>query len=151
MRLLATLLKGGSGRGGRVRSSAAQETVNMRKKAIDKNLRKALLEEGSFAQALFEYELEEHIQEYIQSKRADRDKFFLAITEHSNDVAMLLIDEADNVHINEAARELLKQLWRGAYKKNLQTMIPGMADTLAAGYLYAAGVKVVDSVYAGMN
>lgn len=146
MRVLATLQKGESGRGGSLRSSGAQETVNMGKKAIEKNLRRALLEEGSFAQALFEYELEEHIQEYIRSKRADSDRYFLAITEHTNEVAMLLIDEADNVHINEAARGLLKQLWRSAYKKNLQTLIPGMADTLAAGYLYAAGVKVVDRV-----
>jgi hypothetical protein len=48
----------------------------MRREIIEKNLKRALLEDGPFAQALFEYELEEHIEEYIQSKRADGDKYF---------------------------------------------------------------------------
>lgn len=121
----------------------------MRKKTIEKNLRKALLENGPLAQALFEYELEEHIGEYIQSKRADGDKYFFAITEHTNDVAMLLVDKDDNVHINEEARALLKKLWQDAYKKNLQMLIPGMAKELDAGYLYGAGVKVSDREQAG--
>ena len=71
----------------------------MRKKTIERNLKKTLLEDGPFAQALFEYEIKEHIGEYIQSKRADGDKYFFAITEHTNDVAMLLIDESNNIHI----------------------------------------------------
>jgi len=121
----------------------------MRKKTIEKSLRKALLEGGPFAQTLFEYELEEHIGEYIQSKRADEDKYFFAITEHTNDVAMLLIDEGDNVHINEEARTSLKKLWRDAYKKNMQMLIPGMAEQLDAGYLYAVGVKVSDREQSG--
>src|SRR5712672_1353008 len=98
----------------------------MRKKAIEKNLRKALLEDGPLAQTLFEYELKEHIEEYKQSKRADGDKFFFAITEHTQGVAMILIDESDQVHINEAARDLLKKLWPKTYKKNLQLLIPDM-------------------------
>jgi hypothetical protein len=118
----------------------------MRKKIIEKNLRKALLEEGPFAQALFEYELEEHIEEYIQSKQADNDKYFFAITENTNDVAMLLIDESDKVHINEDARALLRKLWRDAYRKNLQMLIPDMARELDAGHLYIAGVKLSDDV-----
>ena len=118
----------------------------MRKKTIERNLRKALLQDGPFAQALFEYELEEHIEEYIESKKADGDKYFFAITVHTNDVAMLLIDEGDNSHINEQARVLLKTLWRDAYKKNLQGLIPDMASELDAGYLYVAGVKVSNSV-----
>ena len=113
----------------------------MRKKIIAKNLEKALLEEGAFAKALFEYELEEHIEEYVQSKHADGDKYFSAITENANDVAMLLIDENDNVRINQEARTLLKKLWRDAYKKNLQRLIPDMARELDSGFLYVAGVK----------
>ena len=116
----------------------------MRKKIIAKNLRKALLEDGPLAQALFEYELAGHLAEYLQSKRADGDKYFFALTEHTNDVAMLLIDEDDTVHINEEARAMLKKLWRNAYRKNLQILIPDMAEELDAGYLYAAGVKVSD-------
>jgi hypothetical protein len=57
-------------------------------KIIEQNLRRALLEDGPFAQALFEYELAEHIEEYRQSKQADGDQYFFAITEHTNDVAM---------------------------------------------------------------
>jgi hypothetical protein len=118
----------------------------MRKKTIEKNLRKALLEGGPFAQALFEFELEEHVEDYIQSRRADGDKCFFAITEHTNDVAMILVDESDNVHINEDARALLKKLWRDAYKQNLQLLIPDMAEGLDAGYIYIAGVKFSNEV-----
>jgi hypothetical protein len=116
----------------------------MRKKIVEKNLRKTLLEDGAFALALFEYELEEHIKEYVLSKHTDGDKYFFAITENSNGVAMLLIDEGDKVHVNEKARAKLKRLWRGAYRENLQRLIPDMARQLDAGYLYTAGVKVSD-------
>ncbi len=109
---------------------------------IEKNLKKALLEDGPLAQSLFEYELAEHIEEYIQSKQADNDKFFFAVTYHSDDVAMLLIDKNDKVHVNEDARNLLKKLWQDAYQENLQILIPDMARQLDAGYLYAAGVKL---------
>ena len=114
----------------------------MRKKIIEKNLRKALLEDGPFAQALFEFELEEHVEEYLQSKRDDADAYFFAVTEHTNDVAMLLIDEQDTVHINAAARTVLKGLWQKAYEKNLRLLIPDMAGELDAGRLYTVGVKV---------
>ncbi|MGH7599041.1 MAG: hypothetical protein ACREOI_22015 [bacterium] len=112
-------------------------------------MKEALLEDGAFAQALFEYELQEHIEEYIQSKHEDGDKYFIAITENANDVAMLLIDENDNVHTNEEARALLMKLWRGeAYKKNLRQLIPDMASELDSGYIYVAGVKVRCKLFA---
>ncbi len=114
----------------------------MRKKAIEKNLKRALIDNGPLTQALFEYELEEHTNEYRRSKREDDDAYFFAVTEHTNDVALLLIDEHDDLHINEAARALLKQLWRGAYKKNMQVLIPQMAEELDAGRIFTAGVKV---------
>ena len=118
----------------------------MRKKTIEKNLKKALLEDGPLAQALYEYELKEHVEEYLESKHADNDKYLVAVTEHTNDVAMVLIDESDNVHINEEARARLKKLWQKAYKKNLQLLIPDMAAELDRGYLWYAGVKVSDNV-----
>jgi hypothetical protein len=37
---------------------------------------------------------------------------------------------------------LLKKLWHGSYKHNLDILIPGMAEQLDAGFLYAMGVKV---------
>lgn len=116
----------------------------MRQKIIEENLRATLLEDRPFAQALFEYELEEHTEEYLQSKRADADEYFFAITEHTNDVAMLLIDEHDNIHVNQEARALLKKLWRDAYQQNLQRLIPDIAGEIDAGFLYTAGVKLMD-------
>ncbi|NUO82264.1 hypothetical protein HUU05_19500 [candidate division KSB1 bacterium] len=117
----------------------------MRKKTIEKNLKKALLENGAFSQALSEFELEEHIEEYIQSKHADGDKYVIAVTENSNEAAMLLTDENDKVHVNEDVRALLMKLWRAeVYKKNLQRLIPDMANELDNGYLYFVGVKVVN-------
>lgn len=114
----------------------------MGKKTVENNLKRALLDEGPLSEALFKYELEEHTDAYKQSKREDGDKYFFAVTEHTNDVAMLLIDEHDMVHINEDARTLLRRLWRDAYRKNLQVLIPQMAEELDAGYIFVAGVKV---------
>ena len=118
----------------------------MRQKTIAKNLKKALLDDGPLVWALYEYELEEHLEEYRLSKRVDGDKFFFAITENRNDVAMLLIDEQDKVHVNEAARTLLKELWENTYQHNIQKLIPDIAAELDGGYLFAAGVKEVKSV-----
>jgi hypothetical protein len=115
----------------------------MSQKKIAKNLKRALLDDGPLVRALFEFELEEHLDEYLLSKQADRDKYFFAVTEHTNDVAMLLIDEDDHIYINEEARTRLKELWRDAYSENIQLMIPRMAEQLEAGYLFAAGVKEV--------
>jgi len=109
---------------------------------VEKNLTRTLLEDGPFAQALFEYELAEHIEEYIQSKQADNDRYFFAVTEHTNDVAMLLIDESDKVHVNEDALLLLKKIWQDVYRENMRRLIPYIAKELEAGYLYTAGVKI---------
>jgi hypothetical protein len=116
----------------------------MSKKTIEANLKRVLLDGEPFALALFDYELREHTEEYLQSKHADNDKYLFAVTENSNDVAMLLIDESDTVHINEEARAALQALWRDAYAKNMQHLIPKMAEDLNAGYVFQAGVKVVD-------
>jgi hypothetical protein len=118
----------------------------MSRKTIAKNLKKALLDDGPMAWALFEYELEEHLEEYLQSKQADGDKFFFAVTEHTNDVAMLLIDEDDQIHINEDARTWLQELWGDVYRENIQKLIPRMAEQLDAGYLSATGVKEIGGV-----
>jgi hypothetical protein len=119
---------------------------NSKRKIIEKNLKIALLGDGELVDALFEYELAEHVGEYLQSKKDDGDKYFFAVTEHSNDVAMLLIDESDNVHRNQVARDLLKSLWRDAYKSNMQKLIPQIARELNAGYLFSAGVKEVPNL-----
>lgn len=45
----------------------------MSKKTIGNNLKRALLDDGPFALALFDYELREHIEEYLESKHTDND------------------------------------------------------------------------------
>jgi vacuolar-type H+-ATPase subunit E/Vma4 len=118
----------------------------MSKKTIEKNLIKALLNDGAMEYALFEYELEEHIDEYLKSKQEDKDDYFFAVTEHTNDVAMLLIDGKNKVYVNEKARALLKKLWpKSAYKHNMKILIPQMVDELSRGYLFVTGVKVQQS------
>ena len=116
----------------------------MSKKTIAANLKRVLLDDAPFAMALFDYELREHIEEYLESKRADQDRYFFAVTEHTNDVAMLLIDEQDGIHINEEARAMLRALWRDAYAHNIELLIPKMAQDLQAGFLPTAGVQIVE-------
>jgi hypothetical protein len=117
----------------------------MSKKSIEKNLKKALLNGGKLEKALFDYELAEHADEYLLSKKQDKDAYFFAVTEHTNDVAMLLIDENDVVHINETARQRLQTLWRDAYTGNIRRLIPQMAKELDAGFLFTVGVKIVEN------
>lgn len=115
----------------------------MGKKTIEKNLIKALLNDGAMEYALFEFELEEHIGEYLKSKQEDGDDYFFAVTEHTNDVAMLLIDKENKVHVNEKARAVLKKYWnKSVYKYNMQILIPQMAEQLSKGYLFVSGVKL---------
>jgi len=114
----------------------------MSKKTVEKNLIKALLDDGVMTYALFEYELEEHIDEYLKSKQEDGDDYFFAVTEHTNDVAMLLIDEKNKVHVNEEARAKLKKYWHKSYEHNMKIMIPHMVDELSRGFLSVTGVKI---------
>ena len=87
--------------------------------------------------------LEEHVGEYLKSKKEDKDDYFFAVTEHTNDVAMLLIDKKNKVHINEKARAMLKKYWKGpVYGYNLKILIPQMAEQLSMGYLFVSGVKL---------
>jgi hypothetical protein len=117
----------------------------MSKKSIEKNLTDALLNGGKLEKTLYDYELAEHIDEYLLSKKQDNDKYFFAVTEHTNDVAMLLIDENDVVHINEVARQRLQTLWHDAYSENMKKLIPDIAAELDAGFLYNAGVKEIEN------
>jgi hypothetical protein len=114
----------------------------MSKKTIEKNLIKALLHDGEMVYALFEHELEEFIKDFMKSKKKDKDHYFFAVTEHTNDVAMLLIDEKNKVHINEEARAVLKTYWDKSYEHNMKIMIPHMVDELSNGFLSVTGVKI---------
>lgn len=117
----------------------------MRKKIIEKKLKTALLEDGAFSRALFEFDLEARIEAYLQSKHEDGDKFLFVIAEKSNEIAMMLIDENDEVHANEDARALLMKLWQGEiYKSNIRLFMPDMVNELDKGNHYFVGVKVAE-------
>lgn len=117
----------------------------MRKKIIEKNLKKVLLEGGDFSQALFEFDLEARIEAYLQSKHEDGDKFLFVIAEKPNEIAMMLFDENDEVHVNEEARALLMKLWQGEiYRSNIRLFLPDMANELDKGNHYFAGVTVAE-------
>jgi len=113
------------------------------KRAIQNKLRKALLEDANMSYALYKYELAEHIDYWKAGMRQDRDEFLFVVTEHSGDVAMLLMTDKDELFINEMAREKLQMLWNneGVYARNIRLLLPHMAAYLEAGDLWVNGVK----------
>ena len=114
----------------------------MSKMTTEKHLVRALLEDGAMSKSLFEEELQEQTDEFLRSKKEDRDGFIFAITERDNQVAMLLIDRDDNVHINEDARAVLKTYWqKSGYDDNILMLLPQMVDELNEGYYFVSGVK----------
>jgi len=96
---------------------------------------------------LYEYEFEELLDEFKESIIADNDDFLFAITTHKNDVtgkedtAMVLINKSGEVHINEFARDKLKEAWKGVYERNVKTLIPSFAQQLYKGDMPINGVK----------
>jgi hypothetical protein len=112
---------------------------------IEKLLRQALLEDGEMSRGLYQYEMEELLDEWKSSMRQDQDDFLFAITESSGHVAMVLIEQAGQVHVNEKARERLQALWPAAYERNMKKLIPAFAEQLAEGEIPVSGVKVVDT------
>lgn len=115
----------------------------MKKRKIANTLRKALLEDGKMERALYEYELEEHIDYWYEGLKSDRDQFVFAVTENSGDVAMVLITPDKTIYVNEEAREKLSEFWIKAYKHNINQLIPMMAENLANDIISVTGVKMV--------
>jgi len=112
----------------------------MRKREIANLLNKALLQDGEMEYALYESELEEHIEYWYEGLKADRDEFVFAVTENSGDVAMVLITKEKTVYINEDAREKLVEFWPKTYKINMLHLIPVMAEELANDIIAVNGV-----------
>jgi len=115
----------------------------MSAKKIEKLLEKALIHDGEMAYALYEYELEEHLDKLKSSMAEDNDDFIFTVTENTGDVAMLLIEKSGQTHINEQARERLKELWFGAYESNMRMLIPAFAKQLSEDTLPINGVRTV--------
>jgi hypothetical protein len=113
----------------------------MTSKSIEKLLRHALIDDGKMVYALYEYELQAALDEWMSSLAQDNDDFVFTVTENSGDVAMVLIEKTGDVYINEQARDKLKLLWLGAYKSNMNRLIPYFAKQLANGEIPINGVK----------
>ena len=113
----------------------------MSNREIANLLNKALLQDGEMEHALYEFELEEHIEYWYEGLKADRDEFVFAVTENSGDVAMVLITKEKTVYINEDAREKLVEFWPKTYKINMLHLIPVMAEELANDIIAVNGVN----------
>lgn len=107
-------------------------------------LQKALLNHGAMSYTLYQYELEEHIDYWYQGLKEDQNTFVYAVTEHSGDVAMVLITEDKTVYINEDARQELINFWPKTYKHNITKLIPMMAKDIVEGFVSVDGVSVYD-------
>ena len=90
----------------------------MTAKNIEKILQQTLLHDAAMQYGLYEYELEELLDELKASLAADQDDYIFAVTENSGHVAMVLIEKSGQVYINEQAREKLQALWPVAYPRN---------------------------------
>ena len=45
---------------------------------------------------------------------------------------MVLIDNAGRTYVNESARDKLRTVWRGAYRNNMEKLIPMFATQLSS-------------------
>jgi hypothetical protein len=115
----------------------------MTAKNIEQLLEQTLLHDGAMQYGLYEYELEELVDELKLSLAEDQDNYIFAVTENSGHVAMVLIEPSGQIHINEQARAKLQALWPAAYASNMQLLIPAFAKQLHAGELPINGVKTV--------
>jgi len=114
----------------------------MSKMTTEKHLVRALLNDGAMSKALFEEELQDQMDEFLKSKQDDKEDFIFVITERDNQVAMLLIDKENKVHVNEEARAVLKTYWqKSVYEDNMLMLLPQMVDELNEGYYFVTGVK----------
>ena len=112
------------------------------KAKIKKLLSRALLKDGEMAFGLFEYELEEYLEDWYKGLIKHKEDFLFVVTENSGDVAMVLIMADKNVYINEKARDQLRHLWSTAYESNIKMLMPKMAQELANDTLPINGVSL---------
>ena len=112
---------------------------------ITKLLKKALLENGDMAHALYNHELKENIDSWHKDLKRDGEDVVFVVTENNGDVAMVLITRDKTVYINEDARQELMNIWKANYDNNLEMLIPAMVKDLMDGFFAVTGVKVVDT------
>lgn len=121
----------------------------MTKKDIQKALENTLLNNEKMAIELYQYELEEMLDDLKESILEDNDDSIFAITVHKNDetlkhdTALVLIEKSGEVHINEAAKNRLKVIWLGSYAVNIRKLLPEFVQQLNDGEIPINGIKTV--------
>lgn len=112
---------------------------------IQARLSNALLLDGPMSQKLYEWEVAEHAPYWRTGMLHDKDDLLLVVTEHTGDVAMLLINKKGKLFINEAGRAELRRVWKtpGVYMNNMLLFIPQMATQLRSGELWVTGVRIM--------
>lgn len=115
----------------------------MSRKRIQQALEKALLQEGSMSQGLYEYELQELEEELISSMKRDNDVFLFAVTENRSRVAMVLFEPTGGKYINEEARRKLREYWPQTYEYNMRQLIVPFTKQLLRSELPINGVKYI--------
>ena len=100
-----------------------------------------LLLDGKMDYELYEFEIEEHIEEFTKEMHTDKDEYVVIITEHSGNVAMALITKENKLFINKMARKKLKECWLKNYENNIKLFIPDMIDMFKNNNLWVSGIK----------
>ena len=96
---------------------------------------------GKMHVALYNYELDEMVDDLKKSLLEDKDELIFAITENNDHVAMVLIERSGSVYVNETARERLKKLWSKAYRPNMKKLMPYLVGELSDNRVPVQGVK----------
>jgi hypothetical protein len=118
-------------------------------KEIQDVLESVLLQDGEMDRALYEWEMEEHIDDWTGSMLRSRDEYLFVVDVHMSNVthqpkaAMLVLESTGTISVNEAARDRMRVLWKDAYAPNMRKLIPSFAEQLKAGELPVHGVKTL--------
>lgn len=110
---------------------------------ISRALRKALLKNEPMSLALYQDKLVEHIDEWYEGLNADQESLAIVLTARDEEVAMVMIDQDKNIHVNEEAKDKLLKMWTKNFTKNMQFLIPGMADHINEAVFSITGITVV--------
>ena len=116
-----------------------------KKNNLAKIIKKVFLGNWKMDRYLYEYQLKEHLDEWDEILKEDKeDDFLLVVTEDEGDVAMVLVFPDKEIYINEKAIEELTTFWpEEVYKKNIKRFIPMIARNIADGYLAVLGVSIL--------
>jgi len=94
--------------------------------------------------ALYQEKLEEHIDEWYEELKSDREHFAFVVTEKDGDVAMLIMDQDKNIYVNEDARTKIAEIWGKNYTNNTNLLLPDMIDRIDEYGLAIDGIVVVN-------